>query len=358
MDEPRIPVWLFRQAGRHLPEYNEYKKLRGKGFLELLRDPEDVAECTLQPLRRYGVDAAILFSDILVVAEALGVEVIMPGGKGIQVPKPLECPDDLGKLPPISQAGTTAFVQDRLGHVLQAVRLIVTRLASEGFASRPLIGFSAAPWTLFFYMVGGSSTKRTDAGERWLSDYEDASLQLMELLTAVIIEYLSCQVAAGCKVLQVFEAMGDKLSPDRFQRWALPAMAQIAKELKRRHPEVPLMVFPRGACFALPQLQTAGYDVVTADCATDLAEAALLLREEAHRTGGKVAALQGNFDPKWLRPDESSPDMVRREVDRMLSSLNPASPGLIANLGEGLSGKESPELVQVFVNALQAARRS
>jgi len=323
-----------------------------------LKDPEDVAECTMQPLRRYGVDAAILFSDILVVAEALGIRVEMPGGKGILVPEPLETPEDLKKLPSAEEAATPAFVEDRLAHVLAAVRLIVETMSKEGFGDRPLIGFSAAPWTLFFYMVGGSSKKRTDAGEAWLQKHEAASVELLSLLSKVIIEYLDAQVRAGAHVLQVFEAMGEHISKENFQKFALPAMTEIATELRKRHPKVPLMVFPRGACYSLPDLQSAGYNVVTADTATDLAEAAADLKAEAERTGGPVANLQGNFDPKWLRSSEgSSADDVKREVEAMLSKLSPGGPRLIANLGEGLNGKESTELVATFVDAIHAWER-
>lgn len=354
-------MWVFRQAGRHMPEYNEYKAKTGKNFLDLLRDPKDVAEVTLQPLRRYKVDAAILFSDILVVVEALGVRVEMPGGKGILVPEPFRSPADLSALPAEAETDTAAFVEDKLSHVLAAVRLILEKMKEEGFGDRPLIGFSAAPWTLFFYMVGGSSRKNQKEGERWLAENEKASKKLLDLLTKVIIEYLSAQAQNGAHVLQVFEAMGEHISEENFTRWALPAMTEIAAELKRRHPTVPLMVFPRGASYSLAALQTAGYDVVSVDTETNLGEAASALKAEAARTGGgRVAALQGNFDPKWLRTGEGgSVEVVRREVQRMFDSLGPVAgfgqnghPALIANLGEGLNGTESVELVAAFVDSV------
>jgi uroporphyrinogen decarboxylase len=281
----RTPVWLFRQAGRHLPEYRAYKEKTGHSFLEMLEYPEvsfmlstgffsrlycllhvamvssclgektvltsmqskqDVAECTMQPVRRYDLDAAILFSDILVIAEALQIDVTMPGGVGILVPNPLDDPQEVELRIPPTNMMTEEYVEEYLGAVIESVKQIRQKMVKED-KSIPLIGFSAAPWTLLYYIVGGSSKKHNEIGMTWLSEHPAESTRLLETLTKLIVEYMSAQVEAGAHMLQVFEAMGMMIDEANFDKYCLPCLKIICDELKGRFPDVPLMVFARGA---------------------------------------------------------------------------------------------------------------
>lgn len=333
-------VWIFRQAGRHLPEYNEYKRTKGKNFLELLNDPVDVAECTMQPIRRYNLDAAILFSDILVILQALGIDVQMPGGVGITVTNPLVDVSDFN-----SRLPKSIDVREKLSHVIDAVKLIKKELNGKV----PLIGFSAAPWTLMYYLVGGSSRKNQKVASTWLAEHPQESTELLQLLTKIVVDYLSAQVESGADMIQVFEAMGEFISEKDFYQWALPSMKQIASELKSKYPDVPLLVFPRGACYSIASLQEAGYDVVSIDTMTDRRSARRTL--ESH-SNGKVSCIQGNLDVKLLQREFSDEDKLEKETQRMLEELGPAK--LIANLGEGLTGKEDPILVARFIDTVHA----
>jgi len=322
----------------------------------MLSFPEDVAECTMQPVRRYDMDAAILFSDILVIAEALNIEVTMPGGVGILVPCPLVGPADMKERLPAKESLNKDFVNDKLGHVMESVRLIRSQMKTEDI-SIPLIGFSAAPWTLLFYMVGGSSKRNQHIGMEWLHSHPEESRELMDMLTTVVIEYMSEQVENGAHMLQLFEAMGMMIEEKEFDEFAMPCLEKIAKELKSRYPDVPLMVFSRGASFANERLSKLEYDVVTIDGSVD--------RGTARDVVGGRAGLQGNYDPaELIEANGKTAETVKETTRELLEALGPQR--LIANLGEGLGGKESPELVNAFVEAvheesekmIQAAERS
>ena len=268
----------------------------------------------------------------------------MPGGVGIQVPHPLAGPEEVASRIPSLDQISEAFVEDKLAHVFEAIRQIRQKMEVEG-QKVPLIGFSAAPWTLLYYMVGGSSKKNNDIGMKWLDEHPEESQALLDILTKVVIEYMSKQVENGTHMLQVFEAMGMMIDEEHFNKFALPCLKEISRELKTRYPDVPLMVFSRGASFANAGLSKLEYDVITIDGDVD--------RSTARDTVGDQVALQGNYDPRELVKDEDgskTPETVRTTARKMLEELGPQK--LIANLGEGLGGKESTDLVEAFVNSI------
>jgi len=337
----------------------------------MLQNPNDVAEVTMQPIRRYNLDAAILFSDILVVLQALGFEVAMPGGLGITVPNPITSIEDFHTRMPKGRID----ILEKLPHVIQSVKLIKQQLQDN----IPLIGFSGAPWTLMFYLLGGTSKKNKTIGSDWLQQHPVESTLLLERLTTVVIDYLSAQIDAGADIIQVFEAMGDFINPEHFNTFAMPCLVRIASELKLKYPEIPLMVFPKGASYSLEALQTAGYDVVTLDTQVDRSTIRSRLQAEwtrqqelkqadhngIHSTeqvcdtldSTTGACIQGNFDVQLLRKGTTdSPGLsvadIQHATKEMLRALGPQR--LIANLGEGLTGAEDPLLVAAFIDAVHS----
>lgn len=322
----RTPVWMMRQAGRYLPEY---RKLRAEeAFFDLVRDPELAREVTLQPLRRFDLDAAIIFSDILVVPQALGMEVVMEKGFGPRFPRPLSGSDELARLRAPQFETDLAYVFDAL------------RLTREALAGRvPLIGFCGAPWTLMAYMVEGGGSKTFSRAKSWLFRQPDDSHRLLDLLARALVDFLSMQVQAGAQVLQVFDSWAGILGPSDFRKFSLPYLRHIAARVKARHPEVPIIVFARGAHYALADLSVAGFDVLGLDWTIDP-------RHAREVVGGGVA-LQGNLDPCVLYAD---PDAIRVHVAEMLEAFGPHPH--IANLGHGMHPDHDPERASAFVDAV------
>ena len=323
----RTPVWMMRQAGRYLPEYRQLREKHD--FFEVVRTPELAVEVTLQPVERFEVDAAIIFCDILVVPQVMGLEVQMVKGKGPHFPAPLERPDDLGRLE------EDPDLEEEMAYVFDALSL--TRRRLEGRV--PLIGFCGAPWTLMAYMIEGGGSKNFSRSKSWLYRYPDASHELLQRITDVLVEYLDRQVEAGAQALQVFDSWAGLLSPEAFEVFVRPYLEQIARRVGERRPEVPKIVFAKGAHYALPSLSEAGYDVISLDWTMDPAAA-----REA--TGGRVA-LQGNMDPSLLYAE---PDVIRGQVQRMLDAFGPT--GHIANLGHGMHPDHDPNHARAFVEAV------
>ena len=334
----RTPVWLMRQAGRYLPEYRATRQRAGS-FLAMAKNPEIACEVTLQPLRRFDLDAAILFSDILTVPDAMGLGLYFVEGEGPKFERPVRDAGDVARL-------AVPDMETELGYVMDAVRLIRRELQGKV----PLIGFSGSPWTIASYMVegrGGSDFGRIKA----MALNEPAMLhRLLAVVTDAVVAYLSAQRAAGAQALQVFDTWGGVLSPSMYREFSLRYLRRIADELQRGEgaERTPLILFGKGNGPYLSELADTGADALGVDWTTTLHGACL-------RTQGKVA-LQGNLDPATLY---ASPDTIRREVRATLDSYargnGGSRDGHVFNLGHGMSPDMDPEHVRVLVDEVHAA---
>jgi len=334
------PVWLMRQAGRYLPEYRATRAQAGS-FLAMAKNPELACEVTLQPLRRFPLDAAILFSDILTVPDAMGLGLYFAEGEGPKFERPVRSAADIARL-------AVPDMETELRYVMDAVRTIRREL--DG--SVPLIGFSGSPWTLACYMVEGGGSKDYGRIKALALNDPNALHALLSVNTDAVIAYLAAQRAAGAQALQVFDTWGGVLSPTMYREFSLPYLARIARELERGEGDArtPLIVFGKGNAPYLGDLAETGAEGVGVDWLIDLGDA-------ARRTGGKVA-LQGNLDPTTLY---GSPEAIRREVRRALDSYRDGNGGSreghVFNLGHGMSPGMDPEHVRVLVDEVHAYSR-
>ncbi len=329
------PVWIMRQAGRYLPE-SRATSARAGSFLALAKNPELACEVTLQPLARFELDAAILFSDILTVPDAMGLGLYFADGEGPKFERPIRSAADVAKLA-VPDIGTD------LRYVTDAVSLIRRELDGRV----PLIGFSGSPWTLACYMIEGGGSDNF-ARIKAMMYNEPATLhRLLEVVTDAVIAYLAAQREAGAQALQVFDTWGGVLSPDCYREFSLRYMRRIAESLPRGEgaDRTPLIVFGKGNAPHLEALADIGAEGIGVDWLVSLEDA-------RRRTGGKVA-LQGNLDPAVLF---ASPERIREEVGKTLQSYG-AGPGHIFNLGHGVTPDVNPEHMKALVDAVHELSR-
>ncbi len=322
----RTPIWIMRQAGRYLPEYRAVRAQ--SDFLTMCKTPELAAEVTIQPIDIVGVDAAILFSDILVIPEAMGMHLEMNEGKGPVFPNPIRTVEDAKKLKDIDPT-------KELKYVLDAVILTKKNLDNRV----PLIGFSGSPWTLLTYMVEGKGSKNFSEVKKLIYNNPELAHAILNKLSKIIADYLSAKIEAGCNAVQIFDTWGGILSQKDFEEFSLQYVEKIISQIKRK--DEPVIFFAKGVHFKLDKLANIGADVLGLDWTMDLGE----VRKQV---GDKVA-LQGNMDPTVLYANK---DYIRKETKRVLSSFGKGD-GHIFNLGHGVLPDIDPENVKALVQSVK-----
>ena len=320
----RTPVWLMRQAGRILPEYREIRN-RLSGFIELAKSPDLAAEVTIQPVDILNVDAAIIFSDILVVPEAMGLPYEMVEKRGPWFPEVIKSKADVQKL-------RVADPDEGLGYVLEAIR--VTKKALNGRV--PLIGFAGAPFTIFCYMTEGHGSKTFSAARKMLYTDPELAHQLLRKITDTTIAYLKAQVEVGANMLQIFDSWAGILPPQHYREFSLPYIKEICEAIR----EVPLTVFAKGAFFAREDMGKLPCEVIGLDWNMGIKESRQLI--------GSEKTLQGNLDPCALF---GSDEEVAKATREMLDTFGPQRH--IANLGHGVYPDIEPEKVKIFVETVK-----
>ncbi len=324
------PVWMMRQAGRYLPEYRATRKKAGD-FMSLCQSPELACEVALQPLRRYRFDAAILFSDILTIPDAMGQGLYFEAGEGPRFKKVIQSRADIESLQKISAI-------DDLGYVMNAVTLIRKELNG----SVPLIGFSGSPWTLATYMIEGGGSKDFSRAKTFMYNDPAAMHLLLEKLTETVIDYLNSQIRAGAQAVQIFDTWGGVLNTPGYFAFSLKYMKQIVSKLIKQYDnrDVPVILFTKNGGQWLSQIADTGAHAIGIDWTIEIGAAKKLV--------GSKCALQGNMDPAILH---SSPKVIREEVRRILSDFGNEN-GHIFNLGHGITPGVDPDNVTVFVDSV------
>ncbi|TCS38231.1 uroporphyrinogen decarboxylase [Reinekea marinisedimentorum] len=326
----RTPIWMMRQAGRYLPEYRE-TRARAGDFLSLCKNADLACEVTLQPLERYPLDAAILFSDILTIPDAMGLGLYFETGEGPKFRQTIRSEQDFALL-------SRPKMDDELGYVMNAVSTIRRELNGRV----PLIGFTGSPWTLATYMIEGGSSKDFRHSKAMLYSNPALMHALLDQLAEVIIDYLNAQIAAGAQAVQIFDSWGGALSHRAYTEFSLQYMTKIVAGLNREAEgrKVPVILFTKGGGQWLEAMAESGADALGLDWTTSLADA-------RSRVGDKVA-LQGNMDPSVLY---AKPEYIRQEVGQILQEYGQGS-GHVFNLGHGIHQFVDPDHAKAFIEAV------
>ena len=320
----RPPVWMMRQAGRYLPEFMEIRKKYD--FFTRCQTPELASEITVQPIRRYGMDAAILFSDILVIPQAMNIEVEMKPNFGPYLPNPIRSQKDLDSV-------VIPDVHDSLGYVMEAIKATKEKLNDEV----PLIGFAGSPWTILCYCVQGQGSKTFDKAKELCFTQPTVAHELLQKITDTTIAYLKAKVKAGVNAVQVFDSWGGMLSPVDYQEFSFQYIQQIIDALKD---ETPVIVFGKGCWFALGEMANSGASALGVDWTCSA-------RNARYLTGGNIT-LQGNFDPARLL---SPPSEIKKMVTQMINEFG--KDNYIVNLGHGILPNIPVENAKAFIDAVK-----
>ena len=332
----RTPIWVMRQAGRYLPEYRQTRKRAGD-FLSLCKSSDLACEVTLQPLERFDLDAAILFSDILTIPDAMGLGLHFVENEGPKFSKPLTTLNDINRL-------SKPDVGIELAYVSEAVSVIKKNLKGRV----PLIGFSGSPWTLATYMVEGGSSKNFSKVKGLLFENPKHLHQLLNVLADTVIDYLNAQIEAGADSVMIFDTWGGLLNKESYENFSLRYMSKIVDGIHRKYDErtIPVTLFTKGGSAWLEQIAATGCDCVGLDWTIEIGEA-------ERRIGSKVA-LQGNLDPSVLY---ASPEVITAEAYKVLDQFK-GQTGHVFNLGHGITPDVNPESMKVLVDAVHSYTKS
>lgn len=342
------PIWLMRQAGRYLPEYNKTRAKAGS-FLQLAKNPNLASEVTLQPLDRYPLDAAILFSDILTIPDAMGLGLSFEQGEGPRFERPLRSEQSILDLHEADM--------DQLKYVFDAVSQIRKDLMQNGKQRVPLIGFSGSPWTLACYMVEGSGSKEFLETKTMLYKRPDLMRRILEINIQSVTRYLELQIDAGAQAVMLFDTWGGLLASGDYQEFSLDPMKEVIRRLKSSksyNPSIPTLLFTKGGGVWLKDIANSGADVIGLDWTMSLAKARKQLVDNH-----QAVALQGNLDPLILMGNEKIIQQKAAEILSELAQTNPIKGGIssldghIFNLGHGISQFTVPEQVHLLIDTIQ-----